>query len=76
MAHAKHGMQGKEAAAEYEWNFACDRISVGCSRYTDRDWLSRIRRSAVTSLIIYLWPVSPLKKAGKYGIYLSILHAH
>ena len=36
-------MQGKEAAAESEWNFACDRISVGCSRYTDPDWLTRIR---------------------------------
>ncbi|CAK0785284.1 hypothetical protein CVIRNUC_008490, partial [Coccomyxa viridis] len=36
--------QGKEAAAESEWNFACDRISVGCSRYTDKDWLARIRR--------------------------------
>jgi len=45
-------MQGKEAAAEYEWNFACDRISVGCSRYTDRDWLSRIRRYALISLMI------------------------
>ena len=40
-------MQGKEAAAESEWNFACDRISVGCSRYTDRDWLSRIRRCTI-----------------------------
>lgn len=38
------GAQGKEAAAESEWNFACDRISVGCTFYKDRDWLSRIRR--------------------------------
>ncbi|CAL5223473.1 g5995 [Coccomyxa viridis] len=41
---ALYWSQGKEAAAESEWNFACDRISVGCSRYTDPDWLSRIRR--------------------------------
>jgi hypothetical protein len=39
-------LQGKEGAAEAEWNYACDRISVGCSKYQDKDWLSRIRRCA------------------------------
>ena len=42
--HASGVVQGKEGAAEAEWNYACDRISAGCSRYQDRDWLSRIRR--------------------------------
>ncbi|BDA47067.1 hypothetical protein COCOBI_09-5220 [Coccomyxa sp. Obi] len=41
---ALYWSQGKEAAAESEWNFACERISVGCSKYQDRDWLARIRR--------------------------------
>jgi hypothetical protein len=36
--------QGNEAAAEGEWNTACDRITVGCARYQDADWLRRIRR--------------------------------
>ena len=67
-------MQGKEAAAEYEWNFACDRISVGCSRYTDRDWLSRIRRFVVTSLMQFFRRVFPHKAAGRYAICLSMLH--
>ncbi|EIE21845.1 TPR-like protein [Coccomyxa subellipsoidea C-169] len=41
---ALYWSQGNEAAAESEWNFACERISVGCSKYQDKDWLSRIRR--------------------------------
>lgn len=57
-AHGQHGMQGKEAAAESEWNFACDRISVGCSRYTDRDWLSRIRRCTLSAPLFSLHKTS------------------
>lgn len=36
-------MQGQEAAAEAEWNFACTSITTGCSKYQDQDWLQRIR---------------------------------
>ncbi len=36
--------QGQTAAAEAEWQFACDNITAGCSKYQDDDWLSRIRR--------------------------------
>lgn len=36
-------MQGQEAAAEAEWNFACTSITTGCSKYQDQDWLLRIR---------------------------------
>ncbi|GBG00639.1 hypothetical protein Rsub_13391 [Raphidocelis subcapitata] len=36
--------RGQEAAAEEQWQFACDNITVGCRKYQDRDWLSRIRR--------------------------------
>ncbi|KAI3437946.1 hypothetical protein D9Q98_000390 [Chlorella vulgaris] len=35
---------GDEAAAEASWDFACNSITVGCTRYLDRDWLQRIRR--------------------------------
>jgi tetratricopeptide (TPR) repeat protein len=35
---------GQETAAEAEWEFACNKITVGCSRYQDEDWLFRIRR--------------------------------
>jgi hypothetical protein len=34
---------GDEGAAEAEWDFACDSISVGCGKYSDPDWLFRIR---------------------------------
>jgi hypothetical protein len=34
---------GDEAAAEASWDFACNSITVGCTRYLDRDWLQRIR---------------------------------
>lgn len=37
-------MQGNEIEAEREWNFACSNIVVGCTKYTDEDWLVRIRR--------------------------------
>ena len=36
--------QGKEAEAESEWDFACNKIAVGCALYRDQDWLFRIRR--------------------------------
>lgn len=41
---ALYWAQGNEAAAEGEWNNACERISVGCAKYQDADWLRRIRR--------------------------------
>lgn len=41
---ALYWRQGREAAAEAEWEFACTRITVGCSRYQDPDWVFRIRR--------------------------------
>ena len=47
MASLGNGLrQGNEAAAEGEWNSACERISVGCAKYQDADWLRRIRRCA------------------------------
>lgn len=30
--------------AETEWEFACNSIRVGCAKYEDIDWLSRVRR--------------------------------
>ncbi|GLC42869.1 hypothetical protein PLESTB_001433100 [Pleodorina starrii] len=36
--------QGRQREAEEMWEFACDRITVGCVKYTDLDWLGRIRR--------------------------------
>ena len=30
--------------AESEWEFACDKINVGCSKFQSSDWLGRIRR--------------------------------
>jgi len=36
--------QGKEAAAEEQFDFACQHIMAGCSKYRDIDWVSRIRR--------------------------------
>jgi tetratricopeptide (TPR) repeat protein len=35
---------GRRADAEGAWEFACSNISVGCSRYRDREWLSTVRR--------------------------------
>lgn len=35
---------GEEEAAETEWEFGCNNIAVGCSKYTDEDWVQRIRR--------------------------------
>ena len=39
-------LQGKQVEAEAAWAFACDSISVGCGKYSDLDWLARIRRCA------------------------------
>jgi len=41
---AQYWAAGLEAEAENEWEFACSRISVGCSYYQDEEWLRRIRR--------------------------------
>lgn len=41
---ALYWSQGKEGEAETEWDFACSKIAVGCSKYQDEDWLFRIRR--------------------------------
>lgn len=30
--------------AETEWEFACNSIKVGCAKYEDMDWLTRVRR--------------------------------
>ena len=36
--------EGRGEDAEREWEFACDRISVGCSKYRSREWLTNVRR--------------------------------
>lgn len=41
---AQYWAAGLEAEAENEWEFACSRISVGCSYYQDEEWLRKIRR--------------------------------
>lgn len=41
---AQYWAAGLEAEAENEWEFACSRITVGCSYYQDEEWLRRIRR--------------------------------
>eukprot|EP00887_Chlorella_sp_A99_P003722 scaffold7.g3722.t1 len=41
---ALYWRQGREAQAEAEWEFACNRIPAGCSQYRDQDWLYSIRR--------------------------------
>lgn len=41
---ALYYQEGRVEAAESTWEFACDKISVGCSKYTDREWLSGVRR--------------------------------
>jgi len=35
---------GRREDAEREWEFACDKISVGCTKFRDKEWLSRVRR--------------------------------
>jgi len=36
--------QGEYLTAINEWSFTCDKISVGCDRYRDDDWLLTVRR--------------------------------
>lgn len=40
---ALYWRQGQESAAEVEYEFACTRITTGCLKYSDSDWLRRIR---------------------------------
>jgi len=35
---------GQVEEAEAEWDFACNNITVGCAKYQDEEWLTRIRR--------------------------------
>ncbi|KAL4430602.1 hypothetical protein ABPG77_005842 [Micractinium sp. CCAP 211/92] len=41
---ALYWRQGREAEAESMFEFACNSITAGCTKYTDPDWLYRIRR--------------------------------
>ena len=36
--------EGRQSAAEGQWEFACDSISVGCGKYRSREWLEGVRR--------------------------------
>ncbi len=40
---ALYWRQGREAEAESMFEFACNSITAGCTKYTDPDWLYRIR---------------------------------
>jgi hypothetical protein len=51
--------RGQEAEAEDAWRYACDNITVGCRKYTDADWLARVRR----------WPPS---MRGALGDFLAL----
>lgn len=35
---------GKYEQAEAQWQYACENITAGCSKYQDRAWLSTVRR--------------------------------
>ncbi|KIY95987.1 hypothetical protein MNEG_11974 [Monoraphidium neglectum] len=54
--------RGLDADAEEQWQYACDRITVGCRKYTDADWLSRVRR----------WPPSMVAALSDF---LSLKHS-
>ena len=41
---ALYWAEGRGEDAEREWEFACDRISVGCAKYRDEEWLANVRR--------------------------------
>jgi len=41
---ALYWAQGKPEAAESSWEYACNGIMTGCSKYEDPDWLVRVRR--------------------------------
>lgn len=53
---AQYWSAGLEAEAEAEWEFACGRISTGCVKYQDKDWLYRIRR----------WPPVMVERLGAF----------
>jgi hypothetical protein len=36
--------EGDAQAAEANWQFTCDKISVGCTQYKDMQWVRGIRR--------------------------------
>jgi hypothetical protein len=36
--------RGDEAAAEENWEWACNAINVGCRKYTDEKWVTTVRR--------------------------------
>lgn len=42
--------RGDEAAAEGEWDWACTKITTGCTKYQDQDWLVRIRCGWIAAL--------------------------
>lgn len=48
--------EGRTEEAEEMWDAACNRISVGCSKYKDVEWLSKVRR----------WPPSMVSKLQKF----------
>ena len=48
--------RGSRGRAEDSWEFACNKIVVGCTFYRDRDWLGRIRR----------WPPVMVEKMFKF----------
>lgn len=35
---------GQLEKAEAAWQFACENITAGCSKYQDTDWLRTVRR--------------------------------
>lgn len=39
-----------------EWDFACNKISVGCSAYSDEDWVKVVRR----------WPPKIADRLGQF----------
>lgn len=41
---AMYWHDGKETKAEAMWDAACSKITIGCGKYKDKDWLVRIRR--------------------------------
>eukprot|EP00955_Chlamydomonas_euryale_P096652 365025-Chlamydomonas_euryale.AAC.16 len=47
---------GQQERAENSWEFACTKITVGCTKYRDPDWLGRIRR----------WPPVMVEKMGAF----------
>ena len=57
-----------------EWNFACNEISVGCSKYSDSEWLATVRRwppALITKLEQFLKREIPESIKGVPGTVLS-----